>query len=338
MIGLLLLFIALFINVALHELGHMIVAKLFKMEVPTYSIGMGPVLLKHKWGSTTYCICAIPLGGYCTIKGMMGEEIEGEGTYYTSKWYHILVAVAGAFFNILIMLVSLFLLCQSYLNAPPKVTVTDVTEQATTLGFKVDDEILSVDGSKNVMEALDTSKDKLDFKIKRGDEIISFTVDCTTLKDRVIGIHTQGMAFVEGTTTWKLMEIEVKEYLELIPTVFHNLKESIISIYTPGSDFSEENGITLVASASFIKNSYDKLGDSWYRILLNLNIGLGFSLAFFNLLPIPCLDGGRIVITLIDIITRRKISPKVFNAAIAGTYIILLGFMIVTMVIEAIRI
>src|SRR6267378_2058047 len=97
--------------VVIHEFGHFIVAKLFKIRVETFSVGFGPRLFGKKWGQTDYRVSAIPLGGYVKLGGdESNAPLEGEGATdipecemfnLRPRWQRILVALAGPVMNIL---------------------------------------------------------------------------------------------------------------------------------------------------------------------------------------------------------------------------------------------
>ena len=105
---------ALFILVLIHELGHFLAAKLFKMRVERFSIGFPPRVIGFQKGDTDYCISATPLGGYVKIAGMVDEsmddsfaESEPQPWEYRSKpvWQRIIVISAGVIFNIILAVV-----------------------------------------------------------------------------------------------------------------------------------------------------------------------------------------------------------------------------------------
>jgi regulator of sigma E protease len=111
LIGLLAFILILGAAVVLHEFGHFIVAKLFKIRVETFSVGFGPRLFGKKWGQTDYRVSAIPLGGYVKLGGdESNAPLEGQGATdippeemfnLRPRWQRILVALAGPVMNIL---------------------------------------------------------------------------------------------------------------------------------------------------------------------------------------------------------------------------------------------
>ncbi len=148
--------------VVLHEFGHFLVAKLFKIRVETFSVGFGPRLIGRKWGTTDYRISAIPLGGYVKLGGdESNAPIEGEGTSdipacerfdLRPRWQRVLVALAGPVMNILTALAIPFAAALMY-GVPsmpaPVVSLVRQGGSADHAGLKPGDRIVSFEGAQN---------------------------------------------------------------------------------------------------------------------------------------------------------------------------------------------
>src|SRR6266849_6082678 len=148
--------------VVLHEFGHFLVAKLFKIRVETFSVGFGPRLIGRKWGTTDYRISAIPLGGYVKLGGdESNAPIEGEGASdipacerfdLRPRWQRVLVALAGPAMNILTALAIPFAAALMY-GVPsmpaPLVSLVRQGGSADQAGLKPGDRIVSFEGAQN---------------------------------------------------------------------------------------------------------------------------------------------------------------------------------------------
>jgi regulator of sigma E protease len=148
--------------VVLHEFGHFIVAKLFKIRVETFSVGFGPRLFGKKWGQTDYRVSAIPLGGYVKLGGdESNAPIEGAGAAdippeemfnLRPRWQRILVALAGPVMNIITALAIPFAGGLIYgVPATPAPVVYYVTHggAAEIAGLKPGDRVISFNGTEN---------------------------------------------------------------------------------------------------------------------------------------------------------------------------------------------
>src|SRR5437762_3829947 len=148
--------------VVIHEFGHFIVAKLFKIRVETFSAGFGPRLFGIKWGQTDYRISAIPLGGYVKLGGdESNAPIEGEGAAdipaeerfdLRPRWQRVLVAIAGPVMNILTALSIPFaaaLICGVPTMPAPVVSLVRHGGEAEQAGLKPGDRIVSFEGTEN---------------------------------------------------------------------------------------------------------------------------------------------------------------------------------------------
>jgi len=148
--------------VVLHEFGHFIVAKLFKIRVETFSVGFGPRLFGRKWGHTDYRVSAIPLGGYvklggddsnAPLEGATAQDIPAEEMYnLRPRWQRVLVAVAGPVMNIITAMAIPFAAAFMYgVPATPAPVVYYVNEggAAAQAGLKPGDRIVSFNGTEN---------------------------------------------------------------------------------------------------------------------------------------------------------------------------------------------
>lgn len=148
--------------VVIHEFGHFIVAKLFKIRVETFSVGFGPRLFGKKWGHTDYRLSAIPLGGYVKLGGdESNSPIEGEGASdiplrerfdLRPRWQRILVALAGPVMNVVTALTIPLVGALMYgVPATPSLVVTNMASggAAETAGLRRGDKIVAFNGTEN---------------------------------------------------------------------------------------------------------------------------------------------------------------------------------------------
>src|SRR3989442_14824206 len=184
--------------VTLHEFGHFIVAKIFKIRVETFSFGFGPRLFGKRWGHTDYRVSAIPLGGYVKLGGdESNAPIEGEGVPdipanerfdLRPRWQRILVAVAGPVMNILTALAIPFAAGLIYgVPATPAPVVSSVIPggAAQTAGLQPGDRIVSFNGTANPDwdaisgDALLSPNEPLPMEIERAGQRLQLTIKPT---------------------------------------------------------------------------------------------------------------------------------------------------------------
>ena len=150
-----------------HEFGHFIVSKLFKVQVNEFAIGFGPKIFQKKFGSTMYSLRCLPFGGYCAIEGEDGES-ESEHSFAKISWYKkILILVAGVLMNTILAIVIFLSIAFSYKTSTTKITSftpDSVLEQA---GVQVGDTIVSINGNKtNILSDITNQDVKYGEKVK----------------------------------------------------------------------------------------------------------------------------------------------------------------------------
>src|SRR5688572_22793609 len=150
-------FVVLGIIIVIHELGHFLVAKFFKIKVETFSIGFGPRLIGFRRGETDYRISAFPLGGYVKMAGeTTGDTVTGAENEFLSKpkWQRFLVAAAGPAMNVILavgLLTGLYVYgtdVPDFLIGQAAVGIVEAGSPADKAGIQPGDQIVSLDGKE----------------------------------------------------------------------------------------------------------------------------------------------------------------------------------------------
>lgn len=189
--------------VVIHEFGHFIVAKLFKIRVETFSVGFGPRLFGKKWGHTDYRVSAIPLGGYVKLGGdESNAPLEGEGATdipteemfnLRPRWQRILVALAGPVMNVITALTIPLVGALMYgvpMSPPPIVSYAPAGGAAQTAGVRPGDSIVAFNGTEKPDwdtirgDALLSPGQPLSMVVERNGQRIPLTITPTTHTDQ----------------------------------------------------------------------------------------------------------------------------------------------------------
>ncbi|ATV34920.1 M50 family metallopeptidase [Fusobacterium pseudoperiodonticum] len=293
-----------------HELGHFLTAKFFKMPVSEFSIGMGPQVFSLDTKETTYSFRAIPIGGYVNIEGMeVGSQVEN-GFNSKPAYQRFIVLFAGVFMNFLTAFLIIFSIAQmsGRMEYEEKAIIGALVKGgANEQVLKVDDKILELDGKKiNLWADIpEVTKEAIDKKeipalIERDGKEQKLVLKLTKDEENkrvVLGISPKSkktnLSFTESLVFAKNSFVSIlKDTVGGLFTLFSgkaNLKEisgpvGILKVVGEVSKF----GWTSIASLA---------------VILSINIGV------LNLLPIPALDGGRIIFVLLEIF-RIRINKK----------------------------
>lgn len=322
-----LLFLVLII---IHEFGHFIAAKLMGVRVNEFAVGFGPKLFSKKWGETKYAFNLIPLGGYCAMEGE--DEESGDSRAFCNKkpWRRFIIVVMGAVFNLLLGLVIV-----AVILAPQKAFTSTVIAEfeenalSQSTGLAVDDKIIEVDGRKifsfyDLGYAFTNVKDgKVDITVLRdGEKRLLEDVTFETEQDA-------GMSYL--TVDFKVYGIEktvgsyikqtVNTAISYCAVIWRSLIDLIGGKYGI-SAISGPVGVT-VAISNAAKQSLQNLLPIMALITINLGI--------FNLLPLPALDGGRLLFILIEMIFRKPVPQKYESAVHAVGFVLLIILMLFVM-------
>ncbi len=291
--------------ILIHEFGHFITAKLFGVTVHEFAIGMGPKLFGKQKGETLYSVRLIPMGGYVKMEGE-DDDSEAEGAFSKKKpWQRLVILVAGAFMNMVLgfALLIVFNVASPQLPVIPTMEVASVVEDmgAAQVGILPGDVILSVDGSRvhthiDLNLALD-QKDLVEVTVKRDGNKLNFTVPVTKEQDySYLGVSR----VAQKKTFWNTCSYSYFEAFSIVKLTY----QSIFGMFTGSVSVDQMSGpvgiVTEIGSA--VKSGI--LDVIFIALLISLNLGV------VNLLPLPALDGGRIVFVLWEMITKKKLKPE----------------------------
>ncbi len=312
-------------------------ARTFKVGIKEFAIGMGPKLLSKtsKKTNIVYSLRAIPIGGFVS---MDGEDEENESENSLNKkpvWQRFLIMVAGSVMNLLFGFILVGILVGMMANSLGNTTVSKLSENYETVegGLEVGDEIVSINGEK-VYTAYDLSYTMYRDGKKSNTVVVMRDGKKVTLK---------GIEFYETLT-----DDEGKEYQSLtfyverenfgFGTFFkHTFNRSVTTVEMIWESvidlISGKYGLDQMSGPVGITNEIGKAAktNDGGLSLINLTAVIALNLGVMNLLPLPALDGGRILFLIIEGIRRKPLKPEVEGYIhFAGMVLLLLLMLIVS--------
>lgn len=313
--------------IIVHEGGHFVAARLMKIKVNEFSIGMGPKIFSFTKGETKYSLRWILFGGYCAMEGE--DEASDENGSFSKKSVpaRMFVVAAGAIMNLILgFLIIVCIICSQNLIGTPTVAKFDENALSAQNGLQVGDTIKSIDGmrvftSTDVETGLSRSPDStVDMVVNRDGETVSLSVtfDMQEYEDQQY-INMDFWLLGKEKTVGGVLKNSAETFVSYTRMIFLSVHDLLTGRYGI-SDLSGPVGAVSVVSTA-VKTSIT----SMLRImaLLTINIGL------FNLFPIPALDGWRFFLLLGEGIFRKKLPAKWEYVINAVGLVLLLGLMVV---------
>lgn len=319
-----LIFISLII---IHEFGHFIAAKILGVRVNEFAVGFGPKLFSKKIGETVYKANLVPLGGYCAMEGEDSSSSDPRAFCNKAAWRRFIIVIMGATFNLILG----FVLIAGVLAPEERFTTTKIADFADNAvseayGLKKDDEILYVDGRK-IFTTYDLSYSFTN--VKNG------TVDITVLRDgkktqlQNVKFDTDEQDGVSYIKVDFFVYGREKTFLSFISETTRTGASYCAVIWRSLIDLiSGKYGISAVSGPVGVTVAIGSVARQSLRNLLPIAALITINLGIFNLLPVPALDGGRLLFILIEMITRKKVPEKYESLVHTVGFILLIGFML----------
>lgn len=316
--------------ILVHEGGHFLAAKLCGVRVLEFALGLGPAIFKKKFGETDYAVRALPFGGQCVMEGEDEASDDPHAFNNAKAWKRLIILAAGVFMNFLMGIVILFCL---YAPAQGFVTPTvdgfmDKFTAEGENGLMVGDTFLEINGynvylSSDVTTGLSKSTDGChDIWILRdGEKVhlenVRIEPQEYELDGKSVWYYGLNMGTIPATFGVKL-QYTWYTAINVVRSVMEGLK-SLFSGAVKVTDLSGPIGIS-AAMSSMAKES---MANFWY-----LAAFIAINLAVMNLLPVPALDGARIVFVLLEMLLGKPVNRKVEGYIHAGGLILLLALMV----------
>ena len=321
----------------IHEFGHYIFARIFKVSITEFSIGMGPKLVWYDSKKTgiRYALSAIPIGGYVAMVGEDGESDDPNAFNKKPCWQRLIITVAGAAVNIIAGLLAVIIFASVYNFGSTEVydfpeTKYEISSKDT--GIMEGDVIISVDG-KRVYNA-----DSLSYEIMRnGYEPLTVVV----LRDGK-EVTLNNVVFpttVNSGQTIGVMDFRVFAQRKTLGNVlgYSFAKSALIVRICWESIFDLITGRYTFAAVSGPVGMTEVIGSAAnFGEMLNIVAMISINLGVMNLLPIPALDGGRTVMLLAELVTRKKLPANVEATINAVGLLVLLGLSFIIMIKDVI--
>lgn len=303
-----------------HEFGHFLLAKMNGIHVVEFSVGMGPNLLSFTKGETKYSLKLLPIGGACMFEGedglnlQEGEETEGSFAK-ASVWARISTVVAGPLFNFILSIVvaAVIVSVPDVAIALPVIAVAE-DSAAMEAGLQSGDKIIALNGERiylykemQLFSYLNGDR-AVQVEYQRGDEVLETIVQPKYSEEtgkHLFGIESQAYATENGLGRLKYAWYEVRYCM--INT--YKSLQMLVQGRIAREDVAGPVGIVNVVGETYEATKEE--GALWVVLnMLNIALLLSTNLGILNLLPLPALDGGRLVFLFVEVIRGKPIPPE----------------------------
>ncbi len=314
--------------VVVHEGGHFMAARICGIEVEEFSVGMGPALFQ-KAGSkgTVFSLRLFPIGGFCAFYDENEDGDDPRGFRRQAVWKRFVTVIAGPLMNFIaaVLVIIIYLNCIGLQTSVPRVGM--IEEIAASQGLSVGDEIVSINGNKmenasQISNAImESNGETVKMSIKRGEQRVELQLQ--PFYDEEYGRYRLGFTFDQERHRLSLMTSVTTSFsynLDNGTLILKTLRDLIIH----GEGINEVTGP--VGTIYVISEVTKQAGfDIFFELLAIISVNLGI----MNLLPIPGLDGSRLLFLLVEGMRKKPIDAQIESRIYLTGFILLIGIMII---------
>ena len=325
--------------VTIHEFGHFICAKLSGIKVLEFAVGMGPKILKKQIGETLYSLRLLPVGGFCAMEGEDTTNDDSRSFRNAKLWKRMLVLVAGAGMNFVLGIVMCTVMVGMF-DVIPTTTISgfsghiaeDGTKtyyaQSYKTGLRHGDKIVKIDGT-NIYSYLDIDYMFATFKTEEHDVVVKrdgkrVKLENVVFRDEANGGMMDFSLVTDDKGVGSVMRCSGETFLSMGHIVGLSLKQMITGKL---SKDQISGPVGVVTSINETTQQAESTEDMIFMLvymtaLITINVGI------FNLLPIPGLDGGRLIFCFIELVRRKPVKPEHEGYVHLAGMVLLFGLMI----------
>ncbi|MEH2947036.1 RIP metalloprotease RseP [Sporofaciens sp. JLR.KK001] len=297
-----------------HELGHFLLAKMNGVEVNEFAVGMGPAIYSREYKGTKYAVRIFPIGGFCAM-GEDDEATESPNNFNNkSVWARISVIAAGPVFNFILAFIFSVILTAMVGYDKPVVSGVEEGYLAAEAGIQAGDTIVKMGGKRihlfrevSVYNQFHQGEEVAVTYRRNGEEK---TVTLTPKEDKELGYERLGISSSGYEKANLLTALQYGVYVERfwINTTLESLK-MLVTGKVGIDQLSGPVGIVDVVDDSYKESrSYGFM--AVLAQLLYIAILISANLGVMNLLPLPALDGGRLVFLFVEAVRRKRVPPE----------------------------
>ena len=313
--------------ILIHELGHFLTAKMFNFKVLEFSIGMGPCFYSRQKGETKYSVRAFPIGGYVAVEGEDTESYDERALQFQPVWKRFIFVVAGAAMNLVLGLILVMFLVNRQPLLATNIIANFDKNAVSSQYLAPNDKIVKVNGYST------PSYNDVIFQIIRDqDGIVDFEVVRNDKRETINGVPFETEDIGQGQKAIKLdfmfygkeksfvgnLTYGVQWTVSMIKQVYY----SVFDLITGKYGLNQLAGPVGTASAIGQASSQGLTSFLFLVSFLTINIGI------FNLLPLPALDGGRLLFLIIEFVRGKPVDPKYENYIHTAGFLLLMALIV----------